>query len=298
MPTGTFKARGLSAAVSRAKELGITDLAIASAGNAGGALAAYGARAGMEINVVMPIDAPSTAQLECSVTGAYLYLVEGSIADAGKIVDRGKEKHNWFDVSTTKEPYRVEGKKSMGFELAEQFSWELPDVIIYPTGGGTGILGMWKAFKELEQMGWINAEFPRMVAVQAEGCAPVVKAFEEGKTVCEQWKDPQTVADGIRVPKAFGDFLILKALRESGGTAVTVSDEAIVAAVKELAMEGVSACSEGAATLAGLKKLLYWGEIDRKEKVVLFNTGTGLKYTQPYLNMGLLEKRSIDEMES
>jgi threonine synthase len=284
IPTGTFKARGIAAAVSKAKEFGIRKVAMASAGNAGGALAAYGARAGMDVSVIMPSDAPAATQLECSTAGAHLYLVEGSIADAGKIVKEGVKKYGWADLSTMKEPYRVEGKKTMGLELSEQMEWGLPDLIIYPTGGGTGILGMWKAFHELEKMGWITEDRPRMIAVQSEGCAPIVKAYEEGALETKMWEQPQTIAGGIRVPKAFADFLILKILRESGGKGVAVSDNEILAAAKKLAGEGISACPEGAATLTGLNELIDRGEIEKDERIVLFNTGTGLKYTQTYLN--------------
>ncbi len=282
-PTGTFKARGLAMAVSKAKELGMTQLAVPSAGNAAGALAAYGARAGMEIHIFMPEDAPEINKAESRITGAHVYLVDGLISDAAKMlrqyISDGKK---WFDVSTLKEPYRVEGKKTMGFELAEQMGWKLPDVILYPTGGGTGLIGMWKAFDELEAIGWLqDTKRPRMVSVQAIGCAPIVKAFEEGKEEAEFWENAHTMAAGLRVPKALGDFLILRAIRESGGTAVAVTDEEILSAVGELAeSEGIFACPEGAATVAGLRKLLENGLVSPDESVILFNTGSGLKYPE------------------
>ena len=281
IPTGTFKARGLSAAVSKAKEFGIKRVAIPSAGNAAGALAAYAARAGMEVYVFMPEDAPPVSKVECWVTGAQVYLVKGLISDAGKITSAGGKERGWFNVSTLKEPYRLEGKKTMGLEVAEQFDWALPDVIIYPTGGGTGIIGMWKAFGELEELGWIDGNRPRMVSVQASGCAPIVKAFKEGKEESEFWEGASTIASGLRVPKALGDFLILRTIQESGGEAVAVDDEEILEAVKLMAREeGLFACPEGAATLAGLRRLVEEGSVDKAERVVLFNTGSGLKYTE------------------
>ncbi len=280
IPTGTFKARGLSMAVSKAKELGIERLALPSAGNAAGSIAAYAARAGMECYVFMPVDAPKVNAVECQVVGAKVVLVRGLITDAGKLVSDGIEEMGWFPVSTLKEPYRVEGKKTMGLEVAEQMGWELPDVIIYPTGGGTGIIGMWKVFDELERLGWIGEERPRMVSVQAEGCAPIPKAYLEGKEESTFWEGAETLAAGLRVPKALGDFLVLRAVRESGGSALAVSDEEIMDAVRLMAEEeGLFACSEGAATLAGLKRLFEDGQVDKGERVVLFNTGTGLKYT-------------------
>lgn len=280
MPTGSFKARGLSAAISKAKELGIKRVALPSAGNAAGAISAYGARAGMEVYVFMPEDAPKVNIVESIVTGAEVHLVKGLITDAGRIVAEGESEKGWFNISTLREPYRIEGKKTMGFEVAEQMGWRLPDVIIYPTGGGTGIIGMWKAFEELEQLGWIGEERPRMVSVQAEGCAPIPRAFKEGVEESEYWKGAETVADGLRVPKALGDFLILRAVRESGGTAIAVSDEEILDSVGLLARrEGIFACPEGAATLAALRRLLEEGTIDHDESIVLFNTGAGLKYT-------------------
>ncbi|MGQ9680444.1 MAG: threonine synthase [Candidatus Bathyarchaeia archaeon] len=280
MPTGSFKARGLSAAISKAKELGVKRVALPSAGNAAGAISAYGARAGMEVYVFMPEDAPRVNVVESLVAGAEVGLVRGLITDAGKIVAEGESERGWFNISTLREPYRVEGKKTMGFEIAEQMGWRIPDVIIYPTGGGTGIIGMWKAFDELEGIGWIGGERPRMVSVQAEGCAPIPKAFREGREESEYWEGAETIADGLRVPKALGDFLILRAVRESGGTALAVSDEEILDSVRLLARkEGIFACPEGGAALAALRRLLDEGFIERDDVVVLFNTGSGLKYT-------------------
>ena len=281
-PTGSFKARGLAVAVSRAKELGVREVVIPSAGNAAGAMAAYAARAGLRAHVYMPADVPGPFRQECAALGAEVVLVEGLITDCGREARKAAEAHGWFDLSTLKEPYRLEGKKTMGFELAEQFGWELPDVIIYPTGGGTGLVGMWKAFEELGELGWIGARRPRMVTVQSEGCAPIVRAFHAGEAFATPWEGAQTVAAGLRVPAAVGDFLILRALRESGGTAVAVSDEALTAAQLRIARtEGVFACPEGGATLAALEVLLEQGWIAPEERVVLFNTGTGLKYPAP-----------------
>ncbi|UCD45421.1 MAG: threonine synthase [Candidatus Bathyarchaeota archaeon] len=278
--TGTFKARGLSMAVSKAKELGVKRLALPSAGNAAGAMTAYGARAGMESYVFMPVDAPMVNKVECQIVGAKVVLVRGLISDCGKLVSAGTEEMGWFPLSTLKEPYRVEGKKTMGIEVAEQMDWELPDVIIYPTGGGTGIIGMWKAFDELEWLGWIGSERPRMVSIQAEGCAPIAKAYAEGREESTFWEGAETIAAGLRVPHALGDFLILRAVRESGGLALAVSDEEILEAVRLMARsEGLFACPEGAATLAALTRMVDDGKVDRDERVVLFNTGTGLKYT-------------------
>ncbi|MBD3206580.1 threonine synthase [Candidatus Bathyarchaeota archaeon] len=280
IPTGTFKARGLSMAISKAKELGITRVALPSAGNAAGAMAAYGARAGMEVYVFMPQDAPKVNIIECQAVGAKVVLVDGLITDAGKIVKEGMEEMNWFNVATLGEPYRVEGKKTMGIEVAEQFDWTLPDVIIYPTGGGTGIIGMWKVFDELEELGWIGPERPRMVSVQAEGCAPIVTAYEEDMEESKFCENASTLAAGLRVPKALGDFLVLRAVRESDGLAVAVSDEEIMDSVYQISSsEGLFACPEGAATLAALKKMLDRGDVSGDERVVLFNTGSGLKYT-------------------
>ncbi|HEY75956.1 MAG TPA: threonine synthase [Thermoflexia bacterium] len=278
-PTGSFKARGLSAAISRASELGVQEVVIPSAGNAAGAMAAYAARAGMKAHVYMPRDVPAPFLLECRALGAEVVLVDGLITDCGREARRAAERGGWFDVSTLKEPYRLEGKKTMGYELAEQFEWDLPDVIIYPTGGGTGLIGMWKAFQELGELGWIGERRPRMVAVQPTGCAPIVRAFHAGAEFAEPWRDAHTVAAGLRVPAAVGDFLILRALRESGGTAVAVSDEALLEGQRRMArLEGIFACPEGGATVAALEVLLDQGWIRPDERVVLFNTGTGLKY--------------------
>ncbi len=282
-PTQSFKARGMSAAVSMAKELGATKLAVPSAGNAAGALAAYAARAGIECFIFMPDDTPRANVIECEQTGAHVTLMAGLITDCGAEVARRKDAEGWFDVSTLKEPYRVEGKKTLGYELAEQFSWELPDVIIYPTGGGTGLIGMWKAFAEMEEMGWIDSRRPRMVTVQASGCAPIVRAFETGKRFADEFADAATVAAGLRVPKAIGDFLILDALSESGGTAVAVTDQELIAATKEIgAAEGIFCAPEGAACLPALRKLLDADLVKPDERVVLFNTGAGVKYLEAF----------------
>lgn len=278
-PTGSFKARGLGAAVSKAKELGVTRLSIPTAGNAGGALAAYASRGGMQALVAMPEDTPVANIYESRITGAEVMLVPGLISDAAKLI-QSRAAEGWFDVSTFKEPYRLEGKKVMGYELAEGFDWKLPDVILYPTGGGTGLVGIWKAIQELAELGWLESSVrPRMVAVQAAGCAPVVRAFESGSATCEFWQGAQTLASGLRVPKSFADRLILSTLRDSGGTAVAVSDEDILDAQRALAQsEGLFVAPEGAATLAGLEKLLETGAIRREETVVLLNTGSGIKY--------------------
>jgi threonine synthase len=278
-PTASFKARGLAVAVARAVELGITDFVIPTAGNAGGALAAYAARAHVRAHVFMPQDAPAANQAEVRAFGAELVLVNGLISDAGRLAATEASLHHWFDVSTFKEPYRLEGKKTMGLELAEHFGWDLPEVIIYPTGGGTGLVGMWKAFAELEAMGWIGERRPRMVSVQAAGCAPIVRAFEQGWLEAEPWQGAATIASGLRVPSPFADRQILRVLRESGGTALAVSDEEILLAQKELAAaEGIFAAPEGAATFAALKHLVKTGWLQKDERVVLFNTGSGLKY--------------------
>lgn len=280
-PTGSFKARGMAVAVSMAKELGIKKLAVPSAGNAAGALAAYAAKAGLAAFIFMPRDTPKANIIECQQTGAHVTLIDGLITDCGKIVAERKEAEGWFDVSTLKEPYRVEGKKTMGYELAEQLNWELPEVILYPTGGGTGLIGMWKAFDEMERLGWIDSRRPRMVTVQAEGCAPIVKAFAAGATSGADVPDAHTIAAGLRVPKAVGDFIMLDILRKSGGTAVSVTDDELIAAVKEIgSAEGIFAAPEGAACLPALKKLLDRGDVARGERVVLFNTGTGVKYLE------------------
>ncbi|MSQ35452.1 MAG: threonine synthase [Dehalococcoidia bacterium] len=280
-PTGSFKARGLSAAVSRAKELGLTRLTMPSAGNAAGAMSAYCAAAGMEANVFMPRDAPEANQVECRAYGANLTLVDGFITDAGKLSAVAAAEHGLFDVSTLREPYRAEGKKTMGYEIAEQMAWSLPDVIVYPTGGGTGIVGIWKAFDEMEQMGWLprGVKRPRMICVQAEGCAPLVAAFIAGKEHAETVVRPHTIASGLRVPAAIGDYLVLRVVRESGGTALTVTDDEMIAAVREMAdLSGVFAAPEGGATLAGLKKLSEQGLVQSDERIVLLNTGSALKY--------------------
>ena len=282
LPTGSFKARGLSVAVSMAKELGLTHLAMPTNGNAGAAMAAYASRAGIRATVFCPADTPEVNVREIAMQGADVYRVDGLINDCGKIVNDGRDTVGWFDLSTLKEPYRIEGKKTMGFELAEQLRWTLPDAIMYPTGGGTGLIGMWKAFAELEAIGWINAKRPRMFAVQAEGCAPIVRAFDAGLEFAEPWEDAATVAAGIRVPAAIGDFLILRAVRESEGSAVAVSDEAILSCQQEIAQtDGLLMCPEGAATYAAYQKLLATGELNPDDQVVLFNCATGLKYPMP-----------------
>lgn len=280
LPTGSFKARGLGMAISKAKELGVKKICIPSAGNAAGASAAYAARAGMECFIFLPEDTPEINIKECLACGAHVELVKGNISDAAKAMNQ-KKQPAWFDVSTLKEPYRLEGKKTMGYELAEQFEWELPDVILYPTGGGTGLIGMWKAFEEMEQLGWIGSKRPKMVSVQTSGCAPIVKAFTEKKKESEFWQNAQTIASGLRVPKAFADHLILKAIYESNGYAVAVSDEEIVAAVREIASkEGLFICPEGAATLVALKALMREKKVARDDSILLFNTGAGIKYPE------------------
>lgn len=282
-PTQSFKARGMTAAISMAKELGVTKVAVPSAGNAAGAMAAYAARAGIEAHIFMPSDTPRANIVECEQTGARVTLVDGLITDCGKIVAERKEAEGWFDVSTLKEPYRVEGKKTMGYELAEQFNWELPDVILYPTGGGTGLIGMWKAFDEMEEMGWIGSKRPKMVSVQSTTCAPIVRAFHAGERFADEIENAATVASGLRVPKAIGDFLILDAIRASGGTAVAVTDEELVAAVKEIgAAEGIFTAPEGAACLPALRKLIADRAVSGGETVVIFNTGSGIKYIEAF----------------
>ena len=282
-PTQSFKARGMTTAISMANELGVKKLAVPSAGNAAGALAAYAAKAGMEAYIFMPSDTPRANIVECQQTGAHVTLVDGLITDCGKIIAERKEAEGWFDVSTLKEPYRVEGKKTMGYELAEQFDWTLPDVIMYPTGGGTGLIGMWKAFDEMEQMGWIGSHRPRMITVQSETCAPIVRAFEKGERFADEFENAATVASGLRVPKAIGDFLILDAIRASGGTAVTVTDAELVAAVGEIgAATGIFAAPEGAACLPALRKLVEDGSVIEGETVVIFNTGSGVKYLEAF----------------
>ena len=278
-PTGSFKDRGLSLAVSRAKELGVKKMAIPSAGNAGGSLAAYAARAGIEAYVFMPKDTPAANQIEARQYGAQVTLVDGLINDCGRIITERKAAEGWFDASTLKEPYRLEGKKTMGYEIAEQLNWTMPDVIIYPTGGGTGLIGMWKAFKEMEELGWIGTKRPRMVSVQASGCAPIVKAFIEGKETAEPWPQAETIASGLRVPQAVADFLMLRAIRESNGTALSVSDQEMLAEIPRIGRaEGMFFCPEGAACVAALRRLVQQRWIKATDEVVTFNTASGLKY--------------------
>jgi threonine synthase len=278
-PTGSFKARGMSAAVTMAKKYGLRKLAAPSAGNAGSALAAYAAAAGLEAHIFMPKDAPLANRVECESYGAHVNLVDGLISDCARILGEQKEKEGWFDVSTFKEPFRVEGKKTMGYEVAEQLGWKLPDGIIYPTGGGVGMIGMWKAFEEMEQLGWIGPERPQMVVVQSSGCAPIPKAWDEGKPSADFWQNATTLAAGLRVPKAYGDYLILDILSKSGGTALAVTDDEIMDALRHWArVEGIFAAPEGAAALAAYRKLRANGFFEPEDTVVLFNTGSGLKY--------------------
>ncbi len=278
-PTGTFKARGMAAAVSQARALGARKLAVPTAGNAGGALAAYASRAGLEAYVLMPKDAPQANQLEVRAHGANLILVDGLIGDCGRLLAERKQREGWFDVSTLKEPYRIEGKKTLGYELYEQLGGRLPDAIFYPTGGGVGLIGMWKAFDEMEALGWIGSERPKMISVQASGCAPIVRAFEQHKPESEPWKDAATIAAGLRVPKALGDFLVLDAIYRSGGAAVAATDDEILAGVRTLArLEGIFACPEGGAVIAALPKLLERGVLKGEDTMILFNTGTAMKY--------------------
>jgi threonine synthase len=281
-PTGTFKARGASAGVSRAKELGIAEIVMPTAGNAGAAWAAYGARAGIKTHIVMPADAPAINQKAAWACGAEVFLVQGLISDARRTVANAVQHYGWFDASTLKEPYRVEGKKTMGFEIAEQFDWRPPDVILYPAGGGVGLIGIWKAFDELHQLGWVDErQLPRLVAVQSEGCAPLVKAFLEHHEESEFWPNAQTVAAGIRVPKALGDFLVLRAVRDTRGACVAVRDDEITGMMRDLAaLEGTLICPEGAATLAAAIRMREGGDIGRDERVLLLNTGTGLIYPE------------------
>jgi threonine synthase len=282
LPTGSFKARGLALAVSMAKELGVTTMAMPTNGNAGAAMAAYCARAGIEAFVFCPDDTPAVNVREIAMQGAEVFLVDGLIDDCGRLVAEGEKTVGWFNCSTLREPYRIEGKKTMGIELAEQLGWEVPDVIFYPTGGGTGIIGMWKAFDELEKIGWIGSKRPRMVVVQASGCAPMVKAWEDGVEHAPRWPDAHTFAAGIRVPQGIGDFLILRAVRESGGFAVAVDDAAIAAAWSKVAKtEGLLLCPEGAATYAAYEAALADGRVRPGERVVLFNCASGLKYPMP-----------------
>lgn len=280
IPTGTFKARGAAVGISKAKELGVKTISMPTNGNAGAAWSVYGAAAGIRSVIVMPEDAAKITRNECAAAGADLYLVKGLISDAGKIVARSIEKNGWDDASTLKEPYRIEGKKTMGYEIAEQFGWEVPDAILYPTGGGVGIIGIYKALKELQELGWISKDkLPKLISVQAEGCAPIVKAFNEGKKESEFFKDSETIAFGINVPKALGDFLVLEALYETNGTAVSVSDDEILQSLKELAVsEGIFVCPEGASLVAAVKKLVKEGFLKSEDKTVLLNTGAGIKY--------------------
>ena len=282
-PTQSFKARGMSVSVSMAKHLGATKLAVPSAGNAGGALAAYAARAGLEAHVFMPCDTPQANITECRELGAHVTLVDGLITDCGAEIARRKVKEGWFDMSTLKEPYRVEGKKTLGYELPEQSDWELPDVILYPTGGGTGLIGMWKAFDEMETLGWIGKKRPRMFAVQATGCAPIVRAFDAGEKNAPKFPNAHTIASGLRVPKAIGDFLILNILRQSNGGAIAVDDKEMIRVTREVgSKEGLFICPEGAACFAALKSLRSAGKIRVGERVVIFNTGSGIKYLDCY----------------
>jgi threonine synthase len=295
LPTGSFKARGLVMAVSMAKAFGIKHMAMPTNGNAGAALAAYASRCGIKTTIFCPEDTPEVNVSEIGLQGASVYRVNGLIDDCGKIVAEGKAKVGWFDTSTLKEPYRIEGKKTMGLELAEQLGWTVPDVIFYPTGGGTGLIGMWKAFAELEAIGFIGSKRPRMVAVQAAGCAPMVRAYEEGVESAKRWENAHTIAAGIRVPQAVGDFLILRAVRESGGFAIAVSDDTIAAGLEEVAREeGFLMCPEGAATYAAYKQSLADGRISRNESAVLFNCATGLKYPLPPIKRTLDRHKPID----
>jgi threonine synthase len=295
LPTGSFKARGLALAVSMAKALGVAHMAMPTNGNAGAALAAYASRAGIKTTVFCPQDTPEVNVREIALQGATVYRVNGLIDDCGKIVTQGQAKVGWFDTSTLKEPYRIEGKKTMGLELAEQLGWELPDVVLYPTGGGTGLIGMWKAFAELEAIGFIGKKRPRMVAVQAAGCAPIVRAYDAGAEHAPRWEDAQTIAAGIRVPQASGDFLVLRAVRESAGFAIAVADAAISAAIDEVARaEGLLLCPEGAATYAALKQGIADGRIRRDERALLFNCATGLKYPMPPVDRTLDRLQPID----
>jgi threonine synthase len=287
-PTQSFKARGMSVAVSMAKHLGATRLAVPSAGNAGGALAAYAARAGLEAHIFMPRDTPRANIIECRELGAHVTLIDGLITDCGAEIARRKAKEGWFDMSTLKEPYRVEGKKTLGYELAEQCNWRLPDVILYPTGGGTGLIGMWKAFSEMETLGWIGEKRPRLFAVQAAGCAPIVRAFEAGEKTAAGFPDAYTIASGLRVPKAIGDFLILNILRQSNGGAIAIDDEEMIRVVRELgSSEGLFVAPEAAACFAALRSLRSAGKIGSGERVVIFNTGSGIKYLDCYENLSI-----------
>lgn len=282
-PTGSFKARGLACCVSMCHELGVKKVAIGSAGNAASAAAAYCAAAGLEAHIFMPRDVPQANYIECKSYGAHVTLVDGLISDCGRMVAERKEAEGWFEINTLKEPYRIEGKKTMGYEVAEQFQWKLPDAILYPTGGGVGLIGMWKAFDEMEALGWIGTQRPKMIAVQAEGCAPVVKAFEQGKDRTEFWRDAVTVSSGLRVPKPLGDFLILQAVRKSGGTCVAVSDrDSLEMGAAASRLDGVFPAPEGGACFAAVRKLLANGFLKSDERILIYNTGTGLKYLEAY----------------
>jgi threonine synthase len=282
-PTQSFKARGMATAVSMAKYLGATKLAVPSAGNAGGALAAYAARAGMEAHIFMPSDTPRANVIECRELGAHVVLIDGLITDCGAEIAKRKTAEGWFDMSTLKEPYRVEGKKTLGYELAEQMDWTLPNVILYPTGGGTGLIGMWKAFDEMETLGWIGSKRPRMFSVQASGCAPIVTAFEAGEKFAAEFPNAHTLASGLRVPKAVGDFIMLDILRASGGGGIIVDDEEMIGVTREVgAAEGLFVAPEGAACFVALRKLMADGKIGGDERVVIFNTGSGIKYLDCY----------------
>ena len=282
-PTDSFKARGLCCAVTMAKKRGVKKLAIPSAGNAASALAAYAAAAGLEAHIFMPRDVPQANFIECKAYGAKVTLVDGLISDCGKIVGDRKAREGWFEVSTLKEPYRIEGKKTMGYEVAEQFGWQVPDAILYPCGGGVGLIGMWKAFDELEKLGWIGSKRPKMISVQATGCAPITRAYHQHAEESDFWQGAHTVASGLRVPKALGDFLVLRAVRDSGGIAISVSDEDMLDAGGETAaMEGIFPAPEGGACVAAVKELLRSGFLRREDQIVIFNTGSGLKYLEAY----------------
>ena len=296
LPTGSFKSRGMSVGVSMARQFGLRRLAVPTAGNAGGALAAYGARAGAEVFVFMPEDTPIINRIECALAGARTYLVNGLIPDCGRIVREGTEAMGWFDFSTLKEPYRIEGKKTMGLELAEQLDWRLPDAILYPTGGGTGLIGMWKAFNELRELGWLDSDkMPRMISVQSDGCAPIVRAFHAGERFARPWEDAATCASGLRVPSAVGDFMILEAIRQSGGTAVAASEYEIVGAMKRaVAAEGIALCPESAACVLAAETLVQSGWLTADEQVILFNTGAAQKYPE----VGPIDVRRVDLSET
>ena len=279
-PTGTFKARGLALAITMARHYGIKKVAVPSAGNAGGAVAAYAAAAGIEAHIFMPKDVPLANQVECVGYGAHMTLVDGLISDCARIVGERKEKEGWFDLSTLKEPFRVEGKKTMGYELVEQLGWEYPDAVFYPTGGGVGLIGMWKAFQELEELGWVKGKRPKMIAIQAAGCAPVARAYDQGAVVSQMWQNAATFAAGLRVPKPYGDYIILDVVRESQGTVVALTDEQILVSLKDWAsQEGILLSPEGAAATAAYDHLLETGFLKPSDRVVLFNTGSGNKYT-------------------